>query len=245
MSKIFKAETALCRSFIDWLPEEWTAYPETQNYDILLIGPQGYQIGVEAKLRLNAEVIEQAVRDRRSRSDTGPDFRAVLVPSDVNHKLKSLCRHLGVTVLRQAASYCHDNLPKLSTWNCRSWYFSDEWVDECPTSRLILPEYIPRVEAGASSPKVLSSWAIRSMKLMIILEKRGYVTRADFKALILSPSAWATSAGYLSKGDVRGRWIASEYMPDLKAKHPETYAEILADEGWQAAFDLVTDQNQT
>ena len=240
MSKIFKAETALCRAFINWLPDQWTAYPETAGYDIMLVHDEtGHQIGVEAKLRLNAEVIEQAVRDRRDRSDTGPDFRAVLVPRDVNMRLKSLCRHLGVTVLRQDSTYCCDQMPKFGNWN-----WSDDWFDECPTHRMPLPEYIPRVEAGASSPRTLSSWAIRSMKLLIILERRGYVTRADFRALTLSPSSWATSTGYLTRGPVRGRWVASEYMPDLRGKHPETYAEIEADEGWQGAFDFKADPDQ-
>ncbi|TIU81425.1 MAG: hypothetical protein E5W01_20510, partial [Mesorhizobium sp.] len=59
---VFESEAALCAAFIARLPKDWTAYPETAGFDILLVrGADGAQIGVEAKMTLNAKVLMQAV----------------------------------------------------------------------------------------------------------------------------------------------------------------------------------------
>ena len=58
MTAGFAKESDLCAAFLASLPEGWTAYPETAGFDILL-GREvdGFQIGIQAKLRLNAKVI--------------------------------------------------------------------------------------------------------------------------------------------------------------------------------------------
>ena len=90
-------EAALCAAFIEALPKEWTAYAETAGYDIVLVGPGGVQIGVEAKLTLNAKVLAQII-DGRKYCRPGPDFRAVLVGRIVAENAV-LAKELGVTVL--------------------------------------------------------------------------------------------------------------------------------------------------
>ena len=57
----FKTETELCNGFISCLPQDWTAYAETAGWDILLANKDGTQIGVQAKLRFNMAVLEQAI----------------------------------------------------------------------------------------------------------------------------------------------------------------------------------------
>jgi hypothetical protein len=86
VNNIFTKEVDLCKAFIETLPKGWTNYNETGGYDILLVHDEtGFQIGVEAKLRLNAKVICQAMSGLNSVYDhSGPDCRAVLVPSGVN-----------------------------------------------------------------------------------------------------------------------------------------------------------------
>ena len=55
--KPYPTEVALCSAFIAAVPREWTAYAETAGWDILLVRKaDGFQIGVEAKLKIGVEV---------------------------------------------------------------------------------------------------------------------------------------------------------------------------------------------
>ena len=57
----FATEAALCQAFVEWAaPQGWIAYAETAGWDLLLVAPSGHQMGVQAKLSLNAKVIAQA-----------------------------------------------------------------------------------------------------------------------------------------------------------------------------------------
>src|SRR4028119_817912 len=102
MSQTFTRKADLCAAFMAVLPEGWVAYPETGGFDLLLVrAADGLQIGVEAKLRLNAKVIRQACEPSRPDQLTGPnpDCRAVLVPQGAaGADLIELCRLLGLTV---------------------------------------------------------------------------------------------------------------------------------------------------
>jgi hypothetical protein len=101
---VFESEAALCAAFIARLPEGWTAYAETAGFDILLVrGADGAQIGVEAKMTLNAKVLMQAVEglySGRGSEHAAPDFRAALVPDgSAGAEMKSLAGYLGITVI--------------------------------------------------------------------------------------------------------------------------------------------------
>ena len=50
---------------------KWTSYPETEGWDLLLVREDGLQLGIEAKLALNLEVLVQALG--RGRDGVGPD----------------------------------------------------------------------------------------------------------------------------------------------------------------------------
>jgi hypothetical protein len=86
----FATEVALCSAFIACVDKRvWCPYPETAGWDILLVRrSDGFQIGIQAKLRLGLDVINQAIESRGSWHSTapGPDCRAVLVPSDLAGK---------------------------------------------------------------------------------------------------------------------------------------------------------------
>lgn len=44
----------------------WVAYPETGEWDLLIVRPEdGFQIGIEAKLSLNAIVLAQVLERSR------------------------------------------------------------------------------------------------------------------------------------------------------------------------------------
>lgn len=226
----FATEVDLCSRFIAGLDKGWTSYAETAGWDILLVrNDDGFQVGIEAKLKLNLQVVNQAIEDSIYWVDhAGPDCRAVLVP-DTEGGFERIAAYIGITIIRVRPPYERGvsgpvftpYLPKTKeTWNRPEWH---EW---CPTKRHELPEYVPDVPAGASAPLQLTSWKIAAMKIAIILERRGYVTRSDFKTIGIDHRRWLTPTGWLRAED--GRYFSGQ-MPDFKAQHPKVYEQIIAD----------------
>lgn len=209
---------------------DWTVYPETAGWDLLLVHKDGYQVGLEAKLSLNAKVIAQALAGSDSYwREEGPDYRGVLVPRvGVQHNLTPICRALGLGVLiarpPERGVVYSIGLPDQSGWS------SSEWPCWLPAKRCVLPDYIPDVEAGHKSPVQLTPWKVKAIKLMILLERRGFVTRSDMKALEISPTRWTDYwAGFLSLSRELGGYVPNGRTPDLRAQHPVNYAQIEAD----------------
>lgn len=104
---VFPTEAALCAAFIEDVRTVggWTVYPETAGFDILCVYDKtGHQLGVEAKLALNAKVADQILPpiDSYAWDQPGPDFRAVLVPSitDANAGIAKLLGVVGVMVFK-------------------------------------------------------------------------------------------------------------------------------------------------
>jgi hypothetical protein len=239
----FAKESDLCAAFIAALPEGWTAYSETGGFDIVLLrAVDGAQIGIEAKLKLNAKVICQAAESSSHYHVAGenPDYRAILIPDGVGTDLWAVCGLIGITVLQMRhgkeskayrRSMFHPDLPKLRD---EPSYFNDmDWYERCPVKRITLPDWVPDVGAGHSAPVALTHWKIGAMKLAITLQRRGYVTRQDFAHFKISMSRW-TQYRWLVK-DGNGGWIAGPYMPDFKAQHPVNFEQIAADfEKWKA-----------
>lgn len=247
----FKTEAELCAAFVATLPVGWTAYNETAGYDILLAREDGLQVGVEAKLRLNPEVVVQASKEwGYSPLTPSPDFRAVLVPAGhAQNHMSAICAMLGITVI--IAMHPDDDTETRYGWRSppfrpalpildSSMYWSGrehDWYDRCPATRCALPDYIPDVGAGRSAPVSLTNWKIQAIKLLIILERRGYVTKADFKHVSIDPSRWTRD--WLERGSERGQFIAGKYTPDLKAQHPVNWVQIEADfEKWKPSDEV-------
>lgn len=207
--------------------ENWTVYPETAGWDLLLAHKGGWQLGIEAKLSLNAKVIDQALDGAHKyyRCD-GPDFRGVLVPDGkVQLHLGRICRAIGICVLTvhrpERGVYRATNLPDEDSPWC-------DWPNWMPGERCPLPDYIPDVAGGCSSPVQLTAWKVKAIKLMIILERRGFVTRRDMKALAISPTRWCCSwSGYLDRS--ADGYVRNKRTPNLRAQHPVNYIQIEAD----------------
>lgn len=253
-AKLFATETDLVAAFCSCLAPErwrlnptsapkWVAYHETAGWDLLLAHPDGRQIGIEAKLSLNAKVLSQALPGRWA-DERGPDYRAVLVPLDgLQNHMTEIARHLGIVVLAvsECRVYRHDDRPasydfsprlpdSRSTWDLRDW---PDWM---PADRCRLPDYVPDVTGGKAAPVALTDWKIRAIKLLILLERRGYVTRKDMKALGISPTRWTEHFhGFLVASE--GGYVRCSRTPDLKAQHPTNWAQIEADyDTWARIF---------
>lgn len=242
MSRVrsFETEAGLVEAFCALLPGQdhravWTAYHETAGWDLLLVGRSGIQIGLEAKLLLNAKVLEQSLPGRWA-DERGPDYRAVLVPRDgLQNHLSTIAYHLGIVVLtvspkeRYSYSRFDPDLPD-EAWD----YSTRRWPNWCPSVRCMLPEYVPDVTGGHASPVQLSPWKIKAIKLLILLERHGAVTRMDMKLLEISPSRWTDRyAGLLSPNPLVGGYVRNTRTPDLRSQHPVNWAQIEADfETW-------------
>lgn len=250
--KPFATEVDLCAAFIAALPKGWTPYAETAGFDILLVrAADGVQIGVEAKLKLNAHVVSQALEDggywRCDRPN--PDFRAVLVPAADAGSFQRIADYIGFTVLMMSPSRDDGYGP---SWKSKpSFYpglpnengFHDrDWHDWSPSSRCSLPEYVPDVAAGDSAPIQLTDWKIAALRIEATVEIRGHVTRADFAAHRIDHRRWmARENGWLR--NEAGKLVPGPRFPNFKAQHPRVYAEIVADaEKWlpKSATDLLT-----
>lgn len=229
--KMFGTEAALCAAFIAQIGESWTAFNETAGWDILLVRrADGFQIGVQAKLRLNAAVVGQALEDDPTWSvdAPGPDCRAVLVPADIQNAcaFDKICAHLGVTVVRVRAGdgRRHPSFGPSLPIDPKNPH-EGHWHELAPLRRHGLPEYVPDVAAGSSSPLQLTAWKIKAIKIAVTLETRGHVTRRDFAHHKLDHRRWL-AMGWLKVVD--GQFV-KDLFPDFERQHPVVYGQIRAD----------------
>jgi hypothetical protein len=255
MSKLFAKEADLVAAFCGCIDPakwernaarapRWTAYHETAGWDLLLVHQvHDVQIGIEAKLSLNPKVLEQALPGHWS-GERGPDFRAVLVPEDgLQRHMCQIATHLGIVVItvrarrswRANSAAGYEFSPELPDLQGR--YRAGEWPDWCPTERCRLPEYVPDVSGGHASPIQLSIWKIKAIRLLVLLDRFGSVTRKDMAALEISPTRWTASFhGFLNHDPALGAYVRNSRTPDLKAQHPVNFAQIEADiEKWLPA----------
>lgn len=233
----FETEAALCADFIAALPKDWTAYPETAGWDILLVRRQdGFQIGIQAKLKLNLSVINQTIKDGHVWwNDVGPNCRAVLVPSDQSG-FGRIASYIGFAIIRMhsegAEAYRLRFAPELPVINSGPGYGLREWSEWCPTRLHTLPEYVPDVAAGAPAPLQLTKWKISAIKIAATIELRGYVTRGDFHHHGIDHRRWtAREGGWLIPSSTGIGYVAGPNLPPLKEQHPRVWAEIIADRG--------------
>ena len=222
---MFATEVALCASFLEWLKAfaDWTPYAETEGWDILLVHADGTQIGVQAKLRFNMDVLHQAVESGYGWNETGPDYRAVLVPEDSGGR--NLCDALGLTLIRPRKMY-GDRIEFSPDFSDRS---HERWHYQNPGKRCPLPSYVPDVPAGASGPVALTRWKVGALQISAIIEIRGWVTRTDFRVAGIDHRRWIET--WLEPvPDQPGRWRWRDgKCESFSAQHPTVYPRVLAD----------------
>jgi hypothetical protein len=234
----------------------WTIYAETAGFDLLLVqDATGVQVGIEAKLTLNLKVLDQALPSRwgdwGEEPTRAPDYRAVLVPmGGVQHNLARIAELLGLTVLSvYNQRYDPSEEPGFEPWPGwvkpePDWSFTpslpdeteqgtglwgDHWHSWLPEQRCELPGYIPDVLGGVASPVKLTPWKVKAIKLVVLLDRKGYVTRGDMRFLKIGPTMWTGFDGWLDPDRGRQAYVRSDRTPDFRRQHPRVYAEIEAD----------------
>jgi len=253
----FPNEAALCACFIDTLQsiDGWTAYPETAGFDILAVYKTGHQLGIEAKLKLNAKVADQIMPDEHAAHYGAgePDFRAVIVPglTDSSFGIAKLLRAFGVMVWAPSRDYVRrdnttawtfgqalgadrhlsaaaydEEVRKLELERWKALMFSTlAWHDWNPAKRCALPEIVPHVPAGVPSPVQLTSWKIGALKVLADLEVDGFVTAKSVRAHGVDPRRFCAADGWLAPLG-EGKWGRGK-IPSFDQQHPEAYAQVL------------------
>lgn len=225
-------EAELCTAFIAWVKEgggsryyrnrakEWTVYPETGEFDMLLVDQHGRQLGIEAKKTFNAKVLAQAIPSHYTGMEVGPDWRGILVPS-LPEGVSELVRFFGLV------AFCPDRYGDFTPQLDRSEAAYDTWYDWNPQRRVTLPSMVPTVPCGVPAPVRLTTWKIGALKVLAHLSIAGAITARQVKEYGVDPRRFCASDGWLLPlGE--GRWGRSDRLPAFDQQHPTEYAEILA-----------------
>jgi hypothetical protein len=178
----FASEAALCEVLRSATSAAgWVFYPETGGWDAVLVLPDETQIGVQAKLRANVDVLAQAIVPARR---VGPDVHAVLVPT-CSRAFRDVAAELGIAVLRGAAL----------RGDVRPGEILEQVVARAPRSthlpgRCWLPPFVPDGPAGVPSPRSVSPWRIAAAKFCAELREGLRPTNEEIRTRGLSPSTW-------------------------------------------------------
>lgn len=197
------------------------AYPEVSGWDVLLVLESGEQIGVQAKMRANIEVLAQAVR--HAERGPGPDMRAVLV-SDFGAR---------DTHAREFRAVC--DAARLIVWSALDMndtpsglrHFAST-ITNAPrwqrSARLWLPP-LTDLPAGVPNPRSISRWRCNAAQLCTELRTGLTLTAAELTARdVGSLSTWTRGQrGWLVRvpGSSPARYGAADpnRLPDVKFPH--------------------------
>jgi len=222
---LFKSEADLCAAFLAWVVKhhpEVKVYAEWAGWDILLVLPDGWQLGIQAKLRLNADVILQAAPGHFDFDLAGPDFRAVLVPD--RNGLSAVAWRLGLVVFHAREGYGREATTFLPDLARGSWGDDHrvDWLDWNPGRRHELPPTQTDSIAGSSAPVSLTPWKLGALDVLAELAIKGTITTKRIRELGINPARWLTGL-WLVNGDKRGEWVRGDRCPKFDEQHPSAY----------------------
>jgi hypothetical protein len=221
----YTSEAELCDEFVDFARAQgFRAYPETGDFDLLLVASDecpgfkpGDQIGVQAKLRPNVEVLCQSL-PRGGRSNA-PHYYLVLVPQ-ASDAFESVAEALKITPVSGAKV----RYPKFSFRQLR-WFRNDDgqrcWVPDCE---------VEGMQGGMSGPRQLTPWKQSAIQLCLRAEAQGFLLGKDFKEKGLSIARWI-SEGWLKAGEIvvhEGKRVKRYYLVLDKNPPHLKHAEVTA-----------------
>jgi hypothetical protein len=212
-----ESEVQLCEQFIEVLSRAgFVIYPEVGDWDIVALGLDNEQLGIQAKMRPNINVLYQAIR----RPYNGPRYRSVLVPKATKEFIH-VAKNLGLYVftakfMNFVTMPRYTNLVKLGGF--KRWESTPLWLPPVPSSE----------KAGVSSPRQLTRWRIQAIRLCLRLFENGRISSKDFDEFGISKHVW-----------VSNRWI----KPYGKEGRYKTYVQ--ADGGSRlpiVGFETIAEQ---
>lgn len=221
----FATEAELCASFLDAVAKQQPGlrcYAEVGGWDILVVWPDGLQMGIQAKLKLNADVVCQAVPDFWC-DGQGPDFRAILVPKTSNRWGNGLCglaERLGLVV------FAPDPNGHFQTYRWSQLGSRTGWTDWNPATRVSVPTTTTDSIAGSPCPVTLTQWKVAALRVIARLEVVGTITPTIMRGCGCDPRRWI-SGGWLVPTEERGVWKRGDHCPRFDQQHPTAYAAAL------------------
>ncbi len=218
------SEAELCDALAAVAPSDgWDVFPEVAGFDLVLVwngsrpapsanrydGTQiaaidvGFQLGIDAKLRANIDVLDQCA-GRVEDSDRRPDAAAVLVPV-ASREFCRVAHRIGLRVLE--LRHCRST-PEEYSVRPRTR------IEPCPVGplwlyrgiaspapgRLAMPPVPLQGSGGRASPRVLSPWRVGALRVVLMLDRAGKITRAEAKPFGIDLSDWATRGWLATDG---------------------------------------------
>lgn len=188
----FASEAALCevlRSAARALG--WVFYPETGGWDAIVVLPDETQVGVQAKLRANVDVLAQTIVPLRR---VGPDVHAVLVPT-CSIAFRDVARELGFVVLIGDILRGEMDPSWRGPRDAMEPGHLERVVERAPRTthlpgRCWLPPYVPDGPAGVAAPRSVSAWRVAAARLCAEIRAGLEPTNAELKERGLAPSTW-------------------------------------------------------
>lgn len=220
----------------------WTCYPEAAGFDILGVHDDGRQIGVEAKLTLNAKVAEQILPMRSGDffDKPGPDYRLVIVSkiTPASAGIAKMLRMLGVEVMTPSECKCvHGFEYRFSFHNMLEAHghdtsFGRQYLhDWNPSVRCYVPSILQQLPAGVPSPVRLTPWKEKALQVIALMRHQGFITAKQIAAHGHAVTLWTqpkdSLPAWLAKGAVRGQWTETENMPAFDLQHPELFKVVV------------------
>lgn len=205
IDEAFVSEAALCDALAAAVRAAgWRWYPETSGWDAIAVLPDETQVGVQAKLRANVDVLAQCIPDPAARTHPrlrpGVDVRAVLVP-DAEPAFRRLATALRVVVLRgrvvrgdDSEWYGYDGVRQAETVSGASYLA--RVVADAPrheySQREWLPPFEPDLPAGVPSPRSVTPWRLAAARLCAEIRAGLTPTAKDLAERGMALSRWRT-----------------------------------------------------
>lgn len=211
----------MCAHVISALREHgWVVYPECFDYDFVAVTADGTRYGVEAKLKGNLKVLDQASGHR---SQKQVHFRVVLVPDCISEFLSVAWK------LQLGALVCGTHIQARDV----PWYLehSCKGIPRNPYELLPLPTVLLETPAGVPCPRKLTKWKLAAVQFCLDHASSEEITRKDLVTAGLHPAIW-TQRDWLvpvgSKAGPNGRAIAL-YKLGAGAGRPDLWYPEIAD----------------
>ncbi len=245
-------EAALCEEFRSWWKDRgWVVYPEVALWDMVAVpGPNynleqgnpaalgqrqlggvmsgkpwapGDQFGIQAKLVSNMKCLWQAAGDPLR----GPAFRCVLVRR-ATEDFRGLAGLLGLLVAAREVPTGRRKKGWERAYGGFRFYGHARRYDVM--RQLELPPIVmDDLPAGTPSPRQLTPWRVKALKLCRIIRAQGYCTAVDFKAVGIDSKRWIENSWLTSTQET----VRVEGHSRLQRKLVPTPGVNLPDVGWE------------
>lgn len=201
----FETENELCKAFQEWAAvKRWTCYPETDGWDLLVVDQHDQRLGIQAKLKDGPLTVSQAMECMANGS---AHVGAILMP-EVGDSVRRLCKVANLLVIVPVGKADEDGfvafdmrLPKLKATELKP--------------RKALPRFVPEVPAGVPSPRKLTAWTEKELRLEVLFHRRGgWVNTKDFQRVGLRTNQLP---GWLCR--TRSNHFEQVIASDLPSKH--------------------------